>query len=201
MSNAQAAGTSAAEPLGQVGRSWGWLLAFGVLTLLAGVAALVAPGPTIGIISIVFGVQLLIGGLFWFVRALSSRDGAVVQLLLAVLAVLAGIAVLRNPAETALLFPLVLGMFWVVGGLIETFHSIAGHEVSARGWAIASGVLSVLAGLALLSYPGIGLVTMTYLLGIWLIVYGGITAARAIQTRPHGAAARTAPPRAGPAHA
>ncbi|RRO15770.1 HdeD family acid-resistance protein [Saccharopolyspora rhizosphaerae] len=188
--------------MGRVGRSWGWLLAFGVLTLLAGIAALVAPGPTIEIISIVFGVQLLIGGVFWFVRALSTRDGAVVHLLLAVLAVLAGVAVLRNPAEAALVFPLVLGMFWIVGGLIETFHSIAGHDVPGRGWAIASGALSVLAGIALLIYPGLGLVTMTYLLGFWLIVYGAIAATRALQARPHGAAASAPPPpHAGPAPA
>lgn len=200
MSNART-DTSAAEPLARVGRSWGWLLTFGILTLLAGVAALVAPGPTIGVISVVFGVQLLIGGLFWFVQALSARDGAVVQLLLAVLAIIAGVAVLRNPAQAALLFPLVLGMFWVVGGLIETFHSIVGSKVPARGWAIASGVLSVLAGIALLGYPGIGLVTMTYVLGIWLIIYGGIAATRAIQSRPQGATAPTAPPQAGPAPA
>lgn len=200
MSNSQQSGTAATGQLGGLGHSWGWLFAFGILTLLAGVLALVAPGPTILVISIVFGVQLLIGGVFWFVRGLSAPEGAAVQVLLAVLAIVAGVVVLRNPAQALLVFPLVLGLFWTVSGLIETFHAVADTATTSRGWAITSGILSVIAGIVLLTYPGIGLVTMTYLLGIWLVVYGGIAAVRSIQMRPHGVAAPT-PPRAGPAHA
>lgn len=196
--SSEAAGTR--EVFGKVGQSWGWLLGFGLLTLLAGILALVWPGPTVLAIAVIFGAQLLVGGLFWFVSALSETEKiSAAQILLAVLAIVAGVLVLRSPVESALLFPLVLGLFWLVSGVVETFHAIVRETVTARGWAIAAGVLSVLAGIALLVYPGLGLVTLTYLLGAWLVVYGVITSVRAVQLRPHGASQRA--PHAGPAHA
>jgi uncharacterized membrane protein HdeD (DUF308 family) len=176
------------------------LLLFGVITLLAGVAALVWPGPTILVIAVVFGVQLLVGGIFWFVSALSSEEkGTAAQVLLAVLAIVAGVVVLRSPVDTALALPLVLGLFWTVSGIMETFHALVSRGVTSRGWAIAAGLLSLVAGIVLLAYPGVGLVTMTYLLGAWLLIYGGIAIGRAMRLRPH--AAPTATRRAGPAPA
>ncbi|MGP4016585.1 HdeD family acid-resistance protein [Saccharopolyspora sp. 5N708] len=202
MSNAQEqVAPAAAEPLAKLGRSWGWLLAFGILTLIAGILALVWPGPAIVTVAIIFGVQLFVDGIFWFVQAVGShREGGLVQVLLAVLAIVAGVVVLRSPVATALLLPLVLGLFWTVNGVIETFHAIVREHVPARGWAIAAGVLSVLAGIVLLVYPGLGLVVLTYTLGIWLVVYGGIAAIRAVQMRPRAAAAAT-PAHPGPAPA
>lgn len=188
-----------AEALAAAGRSWGWLLAFGIITLLAGLIALVWPGPTILVIAVVFGVQLLVGGIFWFVSALASEDKhTATTILLAVLAIIAGVVVLRSPAGAALAFPLVLGLFWMISGIIETFHALVGREVTSRGWAVAAGLLSLVAGIVLLAYPGIGLVAMTYLLGVWLVIYGGIAIGRSVRMRPHGAPAATTP---GPAPA
>jgi uncharacterized membrane protein HdeD (DUF308 family) len=203
MANQYSAAGEAAphEALAKLGRSWGWLCAFGVLTLLAGVAVLAWPGATILTLALIFGIQLLIGGIFWFVSAFSSDEKhVVVQILLAVLSVLAGVIVLRYPVQTAFIFPLILGAFWTVNGIAETFQGIAGRSVSSRGWAIASGLLSILAGIALLVYPGIGLVTMAFLLGIWLLVYGGIAVVRSVRMRPRAVTAPTAR-RAGPAPA
>ncbi|MBB5158518.1 HdeD family acid-resistance protein [Saccharopolyspora phatthalungensis] len=192
---------SAAEPLARLGRSWEWLLAFGILTLIAGILALVWPGPAVLTLAIIFGAQLFVGGIFWFVKAVSSyREAGFSQVLLAVLAIVAGVVVLRSPLAAIAVFPLVLGLFWIVSGLIETFHAVVHADVASRGWAIASGLLSVLAGIALLVYPGIGLVTLTYILGIWLVVYGVISSVRAVRMRPHAAPA-AAPAHPGPAPA
>lgn len=181
------------------GRFWGWLLAFGIITLLAGIVALVWPGPTVLVITVIFGVQLLVSGVFWFISALTSLAGTATRILLAVLAIIAGVFVLRSPAEVALVFPLALGMFWTVSGIIETYHATAGYVVVSRGWTLAGGLLSVLAGILLLAYPGVGLVTLTYLLGVWLVIYGGIATGSAIRIRPHTVRAATSPGRPSPA--
>jgi uncharacterized membrane protein HdeD (DUF308 family) len=170
--------------LGRFGRSWGWLLAFGVLTLVAGLVAVAWPGRTVVVLALVFGAQLLVGGIFWFGAALSSRGGTAGQIVLAVLAVISGIVCLRSPVQVALLLPLVLGLYWIINGLIELFHALSrGEEVSARGWAIAAGVLGVLTGIAVLVYPGVGLLVLGWVLGFWLIVYGGITISRSLSLR------------------
>jgi uncharacterized membrane protein HdeD (DUF308 family) len=45
------------------------------------------------------------------------------------------------------------------------------------------GVLSVLAGLVVLAYPGISLVTLALVLGVWLIIYGVMEIALAFRVR------------------
>lgn len=182
MSTSEAVGTEAV--LGRFGRSWGWLFAFGVLTLIAGLIAVVWPGRTVVVLAVVFGVQLLVGGIFWFVTALSSRRGATGQIVLAVLAVIGGIVCLRSPVGVALALPLVLGLYWVINGLVEMFQAFTrGEEVPARGWALAMGVLSILAGIAVLVYPGTGLLVLGWVLGFWLIVYGAVTVSRSLSLR------------------
>jgi uncharacterized membrane protein HdeD (DUF308 family) len=167
------------------GRSWGWLFAFGVLTLVAGLIAVAWPGRTVVVLAVVFGVQLLVGGIFWFVAAMSSRgQGTAGQIVLAVLAVISGVVCLRSPVQVALLLPLVLGLYWIINGLVEMFQAVTrGEEIPARGWVIAAGVLSVLAGIAVLVYPGAGLLVLGWVLGFWLIVYGAITTSRSLSLR------------------
>lgn len=179
----QAVGAESA--LGRFGRSWGWLLGFGVLTLVAGLVAVAWPGRTVLVLALVFGAQLLVGGIFWFGAAVSSRgQGTAGQIVLAVLAVISGIVCLRSPFQVALVLPLVLGLYWIINGLVEMFQAVTrGEEAPARGWAIAMGVLSLLAGIAVLVYPGTGLLVLGWVLGFWLIVYGAITVSRSLSLR------------------
>lgn len=198
------ASTDPGDALGRVGRSWGWVLTFGILTLLAGAAILAWPGPTLVVIAFIVGVQLMVGGIFQFVRAFATRgaDGGTRALLgvLAALSILAGIIVLRHPFTSVALLALILGLFWVVGGVIETFHGIAERHVPRRGLVIATGMLSVLAGLVLLAYPLGSLVTLTWVLGAWLVVYGIVEVVSAFALR-RSATRAALPPTAGAAPA
>ena len=47
-----------ADMLARLGRKWGWVLAYGLITLAAGVAVLVWPGETLLVIAVLFGIQL-----------------------------------------------------------------------------------------------------------------------------------------------
>ena len=201
MTNLNARQDQPAMPsLAALGSSWGWLLTFGIVTVLVGIAALAWPGPTILVIAILFGAQLLVNGVYRFIHALTSEaDRTLPQILLAVLAIVAGLLVLRAPAGAALLVPIVLGLFWTVSGLIETFHALTSRDVPSRGWTAIVGVLSVVAGVVVLAYPGIGLVTLTYLFGAWLVIYGAVAILRALRMRPHAAPAPTEAGRPAPA--
>ena len=101
-----------ADVLAGVGRHWGWVLAFGIVTLLAGLLALAWPGRTIVVIAVLFGIQLVVAGVFRFVAALASDDESggtrVLLALLGVLSFIVGLYALRNVLVTiaalALLF-------------------------------------------------------------------------------------------------
>jgi uncharacterized membrane protein HdeD (DUF308 family) len=182
-----------AEVIAGVGRHWGWVLTFGVLTVLAGLLVLAWPGRTVVAVAVLFGLQLVVAGLFRFVAAFASEDesGAtrVLLALLGVLSFIVGLYALRHVLVTVAALALLLGIFWVVNGTIEVFTALSHRAMAGRGWTVLTGLLSVLAGVVVLVYPGISLVTLAVVLGVWLLVYGVMEIVLAFQLRSVGRAA------------
>ena len=63
-----------------IGRHCAWGLAFGVITVAAGICALVWPGITLLVAAVIFGVQLVIGRVYRLVTPFSSEDALALQL-------------------------------------------------------------------------------------------------------------------------
>jgi uncharacterized membrane protein HdeD (DUF308 family) len=185
--------TDAADMLAGIGRHWGWVLTFGIITLLAGVLTLAWPGRTVVVVAVLFGAQLVVAGIFRFVAALASDDESsgtrVLLALLGVLSFIVGLYALRNVLVTIAALALLLGIFWIVNGVVETFAALSHKGMQGRGWTIFMGLLSVVAGVVVLVYPGISLATLAVVLGFWLLVYGIMEITLAFRLRSVGHAA------------
>ena len=166
----------AADIMTRVGRHWGWLLAFGIITLAIGVAALVWPGRTLIVVAVLFGAQLIVTGIFRFVAALGADEGSggqrVLMALLGVLSLIVGLYAVRHLLVTLLALALLLGIFWVASGAVELFTALSHRGTPGRGWTALMGILSVFAGVIVLAYPGISLVVLAVVLSVWLLVFG-----------------------------
>jgi uncharacterized membrane protein HdeD (DUF308 family) len=176
-----------ADMLTRLGRHWGWVLSFGIITLLAGVIVLAWPGETLLVIAVLFGIQLIIAGIFRFVTAFAAEDASggtrVLLALLGVLSIIIGLWAVRHVLLTLIALVVLLGIFWVVNGAIELFTALSHRGMPGRGWTAAIGVLSILAGIIVLIYPGPSLLTLSIVLGIWLLVYGAMEIMAAFRLR------------------
>ena len=176
-----------ADMLARAGRHWGSVLFFGIITVLAGIAALAWPGATLLVIAILFGIQLVIAGIYRFVTATASDDVSggtrVLLALLGVLSMIIGLWAIRHALLTLLAMVVLLGIFWVVNGVIELFTALSHGGMPGRGWTAAMGVLSVLAGIIVLVYPSESLLVLSTVLGIWLLVYGVMEIVAAFRLR------------------
>jgi uncharacterized membrane protein HdeD (DUF308 family) len=165
----------AADMLGQVGKHWGWALAFGLVTVAAGIATLVWPDKTLIVIAVVFGFQLVVTGIFRFVSAFAfdmSGGSRVLMALLGALSLIIGLYALRHVLISILALAVLLGIFWVINGVTEVFSALSHREMDGRGWTVVMGCLSVAAGLILLSYPGISLLVLSTIVAVWLLIFG-----------------------------
>lgn len=175
-----------ADVLDRVGRHWGWALAFGVITVLVGLLVLVWPGRTLIVVAVLFGIQLVVMGIFRFASAFGHDLTAGTRTLFALLGVLSliiGLYALRHVLITVLALVLLLGIFWIVSGTVELFTALSHREMEGRGWAIASGILGILAGIVVLVYPAPSLLVLALVLGIWLLVFGIMEIVSAFQLR------------------
>jgi uncharacterized membrane protein HdeD (DUF308 family) len=178
--------TDPADMAARVGRHWGWVLAFGIITLLIGIAALVWPGRTLVVVAVLFGIQLIVMGIFRFAGAFAADETGGTRVLLALLGVLSliiGLYAVRHVLITLLALALLLGIFWIVSGAVELFAAISHRETRHRGWNSVMGIISILAGIVVLVYPGISLAVLAVVLGIWLIVFGAMQIAAAFRVR------------------
>jgi uncharacterized membrane protein HdeD (DUF308 family) len=165
-----------ADLMARIGRHWGWVLAFGIITFLIGIAALVWPDRTLVVVAVLFGIQLIVMGIFRFAAAFAAEDVTggtrVLYALLGVLSLIIGLYAVRHVLVTLLALALLLGIFWIVSGAVELFTALSQREMPYRGWNVVMGIISVLAGIVLLVYPGISLVVLAVLVSVWLLIFG-----------------------------
>jgi uncharacterized membrane protein HdeD (DUF308 family) len=183
---------SVADRLSGVGRSPVLIVSEGVLGALLGILVLTWPGPTVVVLAWTFGALLIVTGVLHFVAAFSDQAGAagrVLSCLLGTLLLLAGLLCLRSPLQTALVLGLLIGVVWVVGGVVRIAQGFVLGRGAARWWRIAAGVLLVGAGALVLEFPGASLVTLASILGIVLLLEGICLVAVGLTTHRSPAAA------------
>ncbi len=170
-----------------IGKSWGWVLFFGIVTLGLGVVVVLKPKDTIYAFAIVLGIWLFVAGLFRIVMAIADHeDTAGTRWLMAVLgllSVIVGILFFRHTEETVTTLAFLIGLFWVVGGIIEFFTAYSDYGSPARGWRIGMGILAFAAGIVTLVWPHLTLASLAVIMGIWLIIYGLLEIVLSLQIR------------------
>jgi len=176
-----------ADMVARVGRHWGWVLAFGIVTVLLGIIALAWPGRTLIVVAVLFGAQLIVMGIFRFVNAIATDElpgsSRVLLALLGVLSLIVGLYAVRHLLVTLFALVVLLGIFWVVSGAIELFMALSHRDMSQRGWTAIMGGISVVAGIIVLAYPSISLLVLAVLLSIWLIIFGVMEISIAVRLR------------------
>jgi uncharacterized membrane protein HdeD (DUF308 family) len=170
-----------------VGRSWGWVLFFGIVSVIAGILVIARPGGAVVGVAILFGAWLFVSGIFHIVEAIADReDSGGMRVLIAIwglISILIGLFMLRHVYQTVAIIAFLIGVFWVAGGIIEFISAIMHKGMPGRGWRIFMGLLGVVAGIVVLSEPGISLVTLAWIMGIWFLVYGVMEVVVAFQVR------------------
>ncbi|KHD73482.1 hypothetical protein MB27_34925 [Actinoplanes utahensis] len=156
-------------------RVWLRLIA-GVATIILGIVAFAWPQATLRVVAFVFGINLLILGAFRIMQMLVTTGvpalHRVLGILFGLIAFVAGVLCLANVATSLSLLLLIVAFGWIVDGLGEIFLTI-GRGEPGGGWRIAVGVLIVLASIAVLVWPGLGLATFV-LIGATTLVFAGI---------------------------
>ncbi len=110
-------------------------------------------------------LKQVVSGIWWLV------------LLRGIAAVLLGILLFTNTAAILSVIIIFLGVYWVVDGIFTLMASFIGREEHSNwGWGIFVGIISILAGLAVLSQPVLtAIFTASFIVtfvGILIIISG-----------------------------
>ncbi len=156
-----------------VTRSWQATLALGVLTLVLGIIVSFHPTGSLNFLAVLLGILMILSGIFHLVRVFDPEELHRVWLGIGgLLFIVIGVVLIRHLHVTRALIGLLIGITWIVQGVTALIGGIAGGAREGRGWWIAFGVISLVAGIVVAATPASSLSVLAVLLGIWFIVMG-----------------------------
>ena len=153
----------------------GWIIALGVVYVLAGFIALGSVVMATVASVLVVGVMMIIAGVAEVFSAFQIKSWGKFLLwaLLGVLYIVAGFVTFENPLLAAVLLTLILGASLLASGAMRIFLAFSMKRETPWVWVLLSGVITLLLGVLILArWPVSSLYILGVFLGIDLIMAG-----------------------------
>src|SRR5262245_550645 len=168
--------TSAASPdLEPLHAKWGWIVALGVVYVIAGLIA-IGSVLTATVVSVfLVGIMMIIAGVAEVVGAFQIKGWGkfLLWVLLGVLYIVAGFVTFQNPLLAAAVLTLILGVALIASGIMRIILAFSVQQEAPWIWVLLSGAITLLLGaLVLARWPVSSLYILGLFLGIDLIIAG-----------------------------
>jgi len=146
---------------------WGWIVALGVVYLIAGFIALGSVVMATVASVFVVGVMMIVAGVAEIINAFQCKGWGkfLIWALLGVLYIVAGFITFENPLFAAVILTLLLGAALVASGIVRIFLAFSMKRESPWIWVLLSSLIMLVLGVLILArWP----VSSVYVLGIFL---------------------------------
>ena len=157
-------------------QSWQATVALGAVTLILGCIVSFHPSGSLNVIAVLLGILMICSGLFHLVRIFGRGEAHRIWLgISGLVLIVIGVVFIRHLNLTITVVGLYVGIAWIVQGVTALIAGIAGFgngPGEGRGWWIAFGALSLIAGIVVTASPVTSVTVLAVLLGVWFIVIG-----------------------------
>ncbi|MBV9529628.1 MAG: HdeD family acid-resistance protein [Bradyrhizobium sp.] len=153
----------------------GWIVALGVVFVIAGFFALGSMMLATVAKVLVVGVMMIIAGVAEVINAFKIKSWGkfLIWALLGVLYIIAGFITFQNPLLAAVVLTLLLGAFLIASGVLRIFLAFNMKRETPWVWVAVSGVITLLLGLVIVArWPVNSVYILGLFLGVDLIVAG-----------------------------
>jgi uncharacterized membrane protein HdeD (DUF308 family) len=162
------------DSLAQVGRSWWVLLFVGVVTVLLGLFTLFWTDKAINVIAVLFGIYLLVSGIFQIVAAFGNSQHKALLVISGLLSVVLAVYLFKavHSDYSAEILALFVGIAWLFRGVIELVVGLQATTSEGRTWMIWGGVLLIVGAIVVFVWPSLAVTTLFVIAGIMLLILG-----------------------------
>lgn len=126
--------------------SAGWTIAFGVLLIILGLLALMAPLIAGVAVAVMLGWLLILGGIAHLIVSwhLRHAGGLVWELLVGVAYLVMGVFLLAHPVAGLVALTAFLGCYLLIKGIFELINWFRLRHVRGGGWMLFDAIVSLL---------------------------------------------------------
>jgi uncharacterized membrane protein HdeD (DUF308 family) len=163
---------------------WWTFLIRGIIAIIFGLLAVIFPGAAIVAFVFLFAGYALVDGVLALITATRTSDHRLWLIFEGVVGIGAAAATVLNPAITAFVFAIWIGVWALITGVLEIVLAIRmRNEIKHEWWLILIGALSIILGMILLGNPGLALLTLVWYVAIYAWIAGVAFIAFALQLR------------------
>ena len=173
---------------------WWVVLAAGIVTSLFAIAIMAWPDITLGILTALLGIELIVAGVLDLVRVFAAKgENAGARWFMGVVGAVAlgiGLWILFGGEDlgdslknTVQIIGIIVGIFWVARGAVDILSAITDSEATNRGMRMVSGALWAIAGVVVVSWPGKSLLMLTWIVGLSLLLLGILQIVLSLQVK------------------
>ncbi len=159
----------------------------GLLAVLFGFAALILPLDTLASVGRLFGAYAILEGVLVILTGIRRTRYRGVLIAEGASGIVAGLVALAWPSITALVLLYVVAIWAILSGVAGIVAAVSLRREIQGEWALfLVGVLSVALGVAMTFMPGVGLVSLVWLLGLYALAVGVALIVLAFRMRRRG---------------
>ena len=170
-------------------RYWWAFLVRGFLAIGLGIVAYAWPTSSLVVLILVFGAYALADGFFLVVKAIgnwAAMDDRWLLLFEGLLGIGIGAITLFAPGVTEIGLLFYIAAWSLSTGFLEVAGAIRlRKEIKGEVWWILSGIASIVFAILLMIFPGVGILGLRWMLGVYAIVFGVLLMALGIRIRGH----------------
>lgn len=151
--------------------------------IIVGIFLIVSPETTLSFVSYGTGIILLITGLIPTINFFINKENQKyldISFIFGIIFIIVDIVIIINPKIVASIVPLLIGIWMIINGVIKLYYSILINKTVKSISSIIISLLILVCGLLLVLNPFGGAVTLTIIIGIFLVVYSVLDLAECI---------------------
>lgn len=153
--------------------TWGWWLAelMGAVAIAAGIIVVAKPSSSLTTLAVIFGIFIFIDGIAELLTALFDRtQNRGMLAVVGVMSVIAGTLLVRHPLGGVKAIALIMGIWLIAAGVVRLM--VAFDSRGHRLWRVATALVLMIVGIAVVASPHIGYSTLALVTGIGFMAYG-----------------------------
>ncbi len=166
---------SLGSPIARISGKWGWFVALGVLSILAGMFALTDVVAFTLVSTIFIGAMLLVSGIFHLVHAFATKTWGQFGLTVAMglLYIAGGLLIMDEPVQGSFIITVFLLAALVISGIVRIVIALRHRELKYWWLMALGGLLSAAIGVWLvMALPWSSLFILGTLIAFELLIQG-----------------------------
>ncbi len=163
------------EMMTKLKASWGWLVAFGIVSLIGGFLCFSNPLQATITADYLAAFFFILLGVAQIIQAFSIREwgGFLWTIAVGLLTLLVGAVLIGNPVAGAASLTVLVGILMFLLGGAKIAYSVSLRPVSGWVWILVSGILSVILGIIIFTnFPWAAVTVLGLFLGVELTFNG-----------------------------